>query len=84
MSLLSEIEKHGLADCEFNRQLMRETKMILKANDTETWLETIWDALHKYRDKCIPEGELAHDDEWSDICTAMAWIAEDMEVDSDE
>jgi hypothetical protein len=33
MSLLSEIEKYGLADCEFNRQIMRETKMNNERNE---------------------------------------------------
>jgi len=33
MSLLSEIEKHGLADCEFNRQLMKESKMHNERNE---------------------------------------------------
>jgi hypothetical protein len=80
MSLLSEIEKYGLADCEFNRQIMRETKMKLNANDKDTWVETIWDALFKYRDNCIPEGDANYDAECGDICTAMAWLEEELEV----
>lgn len=54
--------------------------MILRANDKDTWMETIWDALFKYRDKCIPEGDAKYDAEWSDICTAMAWLQEELEV----
>lgn len=50
----------------------------LHAYDPESWLETIWQALHAYREDCIPEGEKFYDDEWSDICTAMAWIREEM------
>jgi len=75
-ALIGKPLTHGL----ITLNLFERLKMELKANDTETWLETIWDALHKYRDKCIPEGELAHDDEWSDICTAMAWLQEELEV----
>jgi hypothetical protein len=43
-------------------------------------METIWDALFKYRDDCIPEGDAKYDAEWSDICTAMAWLQEELEV----
>lgn len=50
----------------------------LVAHDRDTWFETIWNALHSYRETCIPEGDEQYDDEWSDICTAMAWIDEDM------
>jgi hypothetical protein len=56
----------------------------LNANDKDTWVETVWDALFKYRDNCIPEGNAKYDAEWSDICTAMAWVAEELEVNSDE
>ena len=41
-------------------------------------LETIWDALHGYRETCIPEGTPDYDRQWSDICTEMAWIAEEL------
>lgn len=47
----------------------------LKFNDTTSWLDTVWSALHGFRDQCIPEGQLVHDAQWSDICTAMSWIA---------
>jgi hypothetical protein len=31
--------------------------------------------------EAIPEGlEPHYDEEWSEICTAMAWITEDLEV----
>lgn len=49
----------------------------LHAQDAESWLETIWIALHSHRETCIPEGvDPAYDDEWSDICSAMAWVRE--------
>ena len=50
----------------------------LRANDTDSILETIWEALQGYRENCIPEGDQQYDDQWSDICTAMAWIEEDL------
>jgi hypothetical protein len=50
-------------------------------NDNDAILETIWKALEGYRENCIPEGlEPHYDEEWSDICTAMAWITEDLEI----
>jgi len=53
--------------------------MALTYSDRASWLETVWDALHSHRENCIPEGVDNNDDEWSDICTAMAWIEENLE-----
>lgn len=50
----------------------------LTRGDTDSWFETIWDALHGYREDCIPEGDEAYDEQWSDICTAMAWLREEL------
>jgi len=52
----------------------------LHAHDAESWLDTIWSALHAYRADRIPEGSADHDNEWSDICTAMAWITEELDL----
>ncbi len=53
--------------------------MKLKSNDLDSILDTIWDALEGYRENCIPEGDPQYDTKWGDICTAMAWIAEDLQ-----
>ena len=50
----------------------------LHALDRDTWLETIWNALESYRNDCIPEGNEDYDEEWSEICSAMAWITEEL------
>ena len=84
MSLLSEIEKHGLADCEFNRQLTKETNMKLNAHDKATWIKTIWNALEDHRETCELLNAPLTTSEWIDICAAMTWITEEMEVNSDE
>lgn len=52
---------------------------MLKANDINSAIDTIWNALHAYREDCIPESDPTYDDQWSDICTAMAWIEVDLE-----
>ena len=49
----------------------------LNANISETWLDTIWQALECYREDCI-SGE-DYDEEWDEVCTAMAWITEQIE-----
>lgn len=54
--------------------------MTLHYKDPRTWLHTVWSALHGYRQDCIPEGDPAYDDEWSDITTAMAWITDALEL----
>jgi hypothetical protein len=51
--------------------------MTLTRADRDSWLETIWDALHSYREDSIPVGE-EYDPIWDDICTAMAWIEEEI------
>ena len=53
--------------------------MELRANNPDSWLETVWDALHAYRADLIPEGDEQYDEIWNDICTAMAWITETVE-----
>jgi hypothetical protein len=55
--------------------------MELHAHDKTSWLETIWQALHAYHGD--RENNPDYADQWSDICTAMAWIAEELDV-SDE
>jgi len=52
----------------------------LTYSDRASWIETIWEALHEFRDVNIPEGPPHHDEQWDDICTAMAWITEELGV----
>lgn len=42
-------------------------------------LNRIWEVLHTYREDCIPEGIDHNDEEWDDICYAMAIIEEMLE-----
>lgn len=42
--------------------------------DLHQSLDLIWQTLDKYREKCIKS-----DDEWDDVCTAMAWIKESIQ-----
>ena len=52
-------------------------------NDTPEQLNLIWEALFAYREDLIPEGDPDWDDLWSDICTAMWWITEDLGYEND-
>lgn len=52
--------------------------MDLTHSNTASWLETIWCALECHRENSIPEGVKDYDEEWDDICTAMAWISEEL------
>ena len=56
----------------------------LHAQDPDSWIETIWDALHSFREHQLPEGDDKYDEQWDDICTAMAWIDETIMGDADE
>lgn len=58
--------------------ILERKKTPLKSNDLDSILETIWIALEGYRENCIPEGNSDYDEEWGEICTAMAWIEEDL------
>lgn len=50
----------------------------LRADHPPSWLDTIWNALHAYRADSIPETNPDYDSEWSDICSAMEWLREDL------
>ena len=58
--------------------------MTLHAHNPHSWFEPVWDALHGFRENCIPEGDPNYDDQWGDICTAMAWITEEIIEDIEE
>lgn len=47
---------------------------------TRDELEVIWDALCDMRENCIPEGDPQYDAKWSDICTTMHKIEEELEI----
>lgn len=47
-------------------------------------LNIIWNALHSYREDCIPENDPTYDDEWDNICTQMAWIHEALGIDHEK
>lgn len=47
---------------------------------TRDELEVIWDALFDMRENCIPEGDPQYDAKWSDICTIMHKIEEELEI----
>jgi hypothetical protein len=54
--------------------------MELTENNKVSWTETVWNALHGFREDCI-----STDDElWDEICTAMRWIEQDLGIDYDE
>jgi hypothetical protein len=50
----------------------------LTKSNKESWLGTIWLAIDGYRESLIPEGDSGYDKEYDDICTAMAWIREEL------
>jgi hypothetical protein len=64
--------------------MLKEHNMILTAHNQKSWMETIWTALEMVREDCIPESEPAYDEQWGDICTAMAWISEALNIDTTE
>ena len=61
----------------------RNPKMSSKPTNFSTTesIQVVWAALHAYRDEVIPADfptdiEQGNDEQWDDICTAMAWITE--------
>jgi hypothetical protein len=49
-------------------------------HDLKQQLQTVWDALHAYREDCISEGDEMHDEIWDDVCLAMAVIEENLGI----
>jgi len=55
-------------------------------------LSIIWDALHDYRENCIPQfndnkfndDQISYDEQWDEICGAMANITEKLGLNSSE
>jgi hypothetical protein len=48
-------------------------------------LSVVWDALHGFREDSIPEGIESHwDQQWDEICGAMANITEELGLNSGE
>jgi hypothetical protein len=44
-------------------------------------MESLWNALHSYRETCIPEGvDSQYDAVWSEICSIMAKVEEELEI----
>jgi len=56
----------------------------LRADDMITWTNRIWQTLHEFREVQIPEGDIYNDQEWDEICTAMAWITEALKRQRDD
>jgi hypothetical protein len=50
--------------------------------DMKDQLNIVWDALEAYREDLIPEGDEQFDAIWDDICTAMAFIQENLKVEA--
>ena len=48
--------------------------------DLEESLECVWNALSGYRKGCIS----GDDEQWDDVCTAMAWIEESLNEDEND
>jgi hypothetical protein len=55
----------------------------LQRSDPSSWLETVWEALEHVRDEHLLQGDEVADAQWDDLCTAMAWIAEQLGVEDD-
>jgi len=54
---------------------------LLNTHAPVTWLETVWNALHAYRETQIPEGfDPSYDDEWRDLCAAMSGITQALQL----
>lgn len=56
----------------------------LTYSNTTSWLDAVWDVLEMARNDLIPEGNPAYDNQWSDVCTAMAWIQDALNVEEME
>lgn len=53
---------------------------VLDSGWKESWMDVVWAALEEHRETNIPEGVPEYDEQWDDICTAMAWIREELDL----
>ena len=69
MSLLQEIEKPGLADCEFNRKLFNYVYVVRAYNQFGEWMDDVGYFLTKdLAEKCLfqaKEGDSGDEDSWN-------------------
>ena len=59
----------------------------MNANDKASWLEVVWEALHDWEaehEDRVAVGTETFEERWDDICTAMAWIHEELGVAHEE
>jgi len=59
----------------------------MNRDESSTCLNVIWNALHRIPLAADPDKDYRNleitDAQWDDICTAMAWITEDLGVDNE-
>jgi|TARA_R100000479_G_scaffold157609_1_gene94388 hypothetical protein len=68
--------------------LKQEGKMT--EQEKKNALSIVWDALHDYRENCIPQfndnkfeaDQISYDEQWDEITGAMAEITEELGLDS--
>jgi hypothetical protein len=51
--------------------------------DFQEHLNTVWDLLGAAREDLIPEGEPCFDEQWNDVCHAMAVIRDGLGLESE-
>ncbi len=63
------------------------SKKIIHTNatnfDIKQSVEVVWEALFAVREDLISEGDDANDRQWDEICTAMAWIEDELGLEQD-
>ena len=47
-------------------------------------LSSVWDVLHMAREDCISEGIKSNDEQWDEVCEAMAKIHEALNIKHEE
>jgi hypothetical protein len=69
MSLLQEMETHGLADCEFNRKLINCTLVVRAYNQFGEWMDDIgYFETKESAEMCLlqaKEGDSGDEDSWN-------------------
>jgi len=68
---------------EFDQSLPPDTDPVTSvcANDPRSWINAIWHVLHMARENCISEDANGPNDQtWEEVCTAMAWVSEELEL----
>ena len=79
LNLMAKISKYN----KYPSNKYSNTILPLTNFNTDQAMAVVWQALHGFREDSIPANQSIYDEQWDEICTAMAWIGDELEYQID-